>query len=211
MSTAEKFMNDMEQWGLINVIYFGGVLVYAGIIFIADSLGFLPKIGGASAWSWIFFGAGLASLIGNLIRQASSSIINPSAFDYIIGAVLLAIGLGSFTSLYIALSLTLVLVGGLILYRALFRTSKTQVNYSYKVTEEGETAQEDHGKFDMASCMTMMETMAGGHWEGCNCDEMISQITEEEGIPEEWQSVMSQMMEVYCAPQEETDHTVKVS
>lgn len=124
MSTVEKFKNAMEQWGIINAIYFGGVLIWAGIVFAADSLGFLPQIGSSDAWSWIFLGAGVAALIGNLIRQASSSILNPSAFDYLFGAVLLAIGLGGFTSLYIALALVLVLVGGAILYSALFRTSK---------------------------------------------------------------------------------------
>ena len=124
MSTVEKFKNAMEQWGIINAIYFGGVLIWAGIVFAADSLGYLPQIGSSDAWSWIFLGAGVAALIGNLIRQASSSILNPSAFDYLFGAVLLAIGLGGFTSLYIALALVLVLVGGAILYSALFRTSK---------------------------------------------------------------------------------------
>jgi len=114
----------MEQWGIINALYFGGVLVWAGIVFAADSLGFLPQIGSSDAWSWIFLGAGVAALIGNLIRQASSSILNPSGFDYIFGAVLLAIGLGGFTSLYIALSVVLLLVGGAILYTALFRTRR---------------------------------------------------------------------------------------
>jgi len=120
-----KFKNAMEQWGIINALYFGGVLVWAGIVFAADSLGFLPQIGSSDAWSWIFIGAGVAALIGNLIRQASSSILNPSGFDYIFGAVLLAIGLGGFTSLYIALSVVLLLVGGAILYTALFRTRRT--------------------------------------------------------------------------------------
>ena len=116
MTTAEKFMNDVEQWGIINAIYFGGVLLWAGIVFAADSLGYLPQIGFSSAWSWFFLGAGLFSLVGSLIRQVSPGILNPSAFDYLFGAVLLAIGIGGFTSLYIALSLLLVLVGGAILY-----------------------------------------------------------------------------------------------
>ena len=120
----KKFKNAMEQWGIINALYFGSVLIWAGIVFAADSLGFLPQIGSSDAWSWIFLGAGVAALIGNLIRQASSSILNPSGFDYIFGAVLLAIGLGGFTSLYIALSVVLLLVGGAILYTALFRTRR---------------------------------------------------------------------------------------
>ena len=127
MSTVEKFINAKEQLEYINAIYFGGVLVWAGVVFAADSLGYLPQIGDSDAWSWIFIGAGLASLVGNLIRQASSSILNPSAFDYIFGAVLLAIGVGGFTSLYIALPLVLVLVGGAILFSAIFRTKKTSV------------------------------------------------------------------------------------
>ena len=126
MSTVEKFINAKEQLEYINAIYFGGVLVWAGIVFVADSLGYLPQIGDSDAWSWIFLGAGLASLVGNLIRQASSSILNPTAFDYIFGAVLLAIGVGGFTSLYIALPLVLVLVGGAILFSAIFRTKKVK-------------------------------------------------------------------------------------
>jgi hypothetical protein len=125
MTTEQKFMNNMEQWGYINAVYFGGVLVWAGVVFAADSLGYLPQIGDSDAWSWIFLGAGLAALVGNLIRQASASILNPSGFDYIFGAVLLAIGIGGFTSLYIALSLVLVLVGGVILFSAIFRTKNT--------------------------------------------------------------------------------------
>lgn len=126
MSTVEKFINAKEQLEYINAIYFGGVLVWAGVVFVVDSLGYLPQIGYSDAWSWIFLGAGLAALIGNLIRQASSSILNPTAFDYIFGAVLLVIGVGGFTSLYIALPLVLVLVGGAILFSAIFRTKKTK-------------------------------------------------------------------------------------
>jgi hypothetical protein len=121
MSAKQKFINDMEQWGFINALYFGGVLLWAGIVFAADSMGYLPQIGYSSAWSWIFLGAGLAALVGNLIRQASSSILNPSGFDYLFGAVLLAIGIGGFTSLYIALSVVLVLAGGAILFSAFIR------------------------------------------------------------------------------------------
>ena len=121
MTAKQKFYTDIEQWGTINAFYFGGVLVWAGFIFAADNLGFLPQIGDSNAWSWIFLGAGLASLVGNIIRQISSNILNPSDFDYIFGAVLLAIGIGGFTSLYIALSVVLVLVGGAILLSAIIR------------------------------------------------------------------------------------------
>jgi hypothetical protein len=199
-------MNDMEQWGTINAIYFGGVLLWAGLVFIADSLGYLPQIGYSSAWSWIFLGAGLFSLVANLIRQVSESIINPSAFDYLFGVILLAIGIGGFTSLYIALALLLVLVGGVILYSVIFRTSKTtQKKDTPGITFEYETSQSDQPEFDMSSCMAMMEKMMSGHSEECNCEEMMAKINNEGDIPAEWYKVMSEMMEVHCGPQEGVD------
>ena len=205
MTTAEKFLNDMEQWGTINAIYFGGVLLWAGIVFAADSLGYLPQIGFSSAWSWFFLGAGLFSLVGNLIRQVSPSILNPSTFDYLFGAVLLAIGIGGFTSLYIALSLLLVLVGGAILYSVLFRTkNSSQKKEIPEKTFEPENITGEQVDFDMGSCMAMMEKMMSGHLEGCECEEMMSQFTSEESTPDEWMKVMSQMMEVHCGPQEGT-------
>jgi hypothetical protein len=212
MSTAQKFMNDMEQWGYINALYFGGVLLWAGIVFAADTFGYLPQIGYSSAWSWIFLGAGLFSMIGNLIRQASSSIINPSAFDYLFGVVLLAIGIGGFTSLYIALSLLLVLVGGVILYSVIFRTKKTSPKKEIpEMTFERQTTQSAQPDFDMTSCMAMMDKTMSEHSEGCDCEEMMSQFTSEEGIPDEWLKVMSQMMEVHCGPQEVAEKGAQAS
>jgi hypothetical protein len=206
MTTAEKFFNDVEQWGIINAIYFGGVLLWAGIVLAADSLGYLPQIGFSSTWSWFFLGAGLFSLVGNLVRHVSPSILNPSAFDYLFGAVLLVIGIGGFTSLYIALSLLLVLVGGVILYSVIARSKR--VSYQKETTGtsfERETEQEDQPDFDMGSCMAMMEKMMSGHSEGCDCEEMMSQFTSEGGTPDEWLKVISQMMEVHCGPQDIED------
>ncbi len=205
MTTAEKFMNDMEQWGIINALYFGGVLLWAGIVIITDSLGYLPQLGFSSAWSWFFLGAGLFSLAGNLIRQFSPSILNPSTFDYLFGAVLFAVGIGGFTSLYIALSLLLVLVGGVILYSVLFRT-KTTAQKKEK-PEKANAREPNHGDqldFDMNSCMAMMEKMMSGHSEECDCEEMMSQINSEGDIPDEWLKVMAKMLEVHCGPQENT-------
>ena len=202
MTTAEKFFNDVEQWGIINAIYFGGVLVWAGIVFAADSLGYLPQIGFSSAWSWFFLGAGLFSLVGNLVRQVSPGIIDPSTFDYLFGAVLLAIGLGGFTSLYIALSLLLVLVGGVILYSVISRTTKTsQKKEMPEMTIDYEKNQGDQPDFDMSSCMAMMGKMMSDHSEDCDCEEMMAEVNREDDIPDDWFKVMSEMMEVHCSPQ----------
>ena len=70
------------------------------------------------------------------------------------------------------------------------------------MTAEQKTKNRDQPAFDMASCMAMMEKMRSGHSKGCDCEEMMSQINSEEGIPDEWLKVMSQMMGVHCGPQE---------
>jgi len=70
------------------------------------------------------------------------------------------------------------------------------------MTAEQKTNQRDQPAFDMTSCMAMMDKMMSEHSEVCDCAEMMSQFTSEEGIPEEWQKVMSQMMEFHCGPQE---------
>jgi len=70
------------------------------------------------------------------------------------------------------------------------------------MTVEQKTTQEDQPSFDMASCMAMMEKMMAGHGEGCDCEEMMTQITSEGGLPDEWLNVMSQMMEAHCGSQE---------
>jgi hypothetical protein len=206
MTTAEKFFKDVEQWGTINAIYFGGVLLWAGIVFTADSLGYLPQIGFSSAWSWFFLGAGLFSLVGNIVRQVSSGILDPSAFDYLFGLVLLAIGIGGFTSLYIALSLLLVLVGGAIIYSVISRSKRASYKHAtLETAAESGSKQGDQAEFDFSSCMAMMEKMMSGHSEGCDCVEMMSQFTSEGGTPDEWMKVMSQMMEVHCGPQDVED------
>lgn len=203
MTTAEKFFKDIEQWGIINAIYFGGVLLWAGIVFAADSLGYLPQIGFSSVWSWFFLGAGLFSLVGNIVRQVSPNILNPSTFDYLFGLVLLAIGIGGFTSLYIALSLLLVLVGGAILYSVISRSRKRTVDRVTTATpSESKPNSGEWADFDMGSCMAMMEKMMSEHSADCDCQEMLSKFSSESDIPDEWLKVMSQMMESHCGPQD---------
>ena len=68
------------------------------------------------------------------------------------------------------------------------------------MTETINEGQESQAPFDISSCMTMMQKMISG--EGCNCAEMMAQVTSPGGIPEEWAKVMSQMMETHCGTSE---------
>lgn len=74
------------------------------------------------------------------------------------------------------------------------------------MTTEQKTRQENQmPSFDLTSCMALMEKMMGPHGEGCDCADMMSQITSQAGMPDEWLKVMSQMMEIHCGCHEEED------
>jgi hypothetical protein len=58
---------EQEERQQIETIYWAGVLIWAGLVFVADNQDWLPKVGEAGPWSWIFFGAGLYGTLGNNI------------------------------------------------------------------------------------------------------------------------------------------------
>jgi hypothetical protein len=79
------------------------------------------------------------------------------------------------------------------------------VDKEKKMTEQYKNKQKhEMPSFDISSCMEMMQKMMGEHMEGCDCAEMMSQVTSREDIPEEWLKVGSQMMEMHCCSQGET-------
>ena len=119
--TEQKMMNQKEERRHLEAIYWGGVLIWAGLVFGLESLGYLPQIGKADAWSWVFFGAGLYALLGALVRVASPHYPNPTTWDYLWAAFLLIIGLGGATALEITWPLILVLVGVVLLGSMLLR------------------------------------------------------------------------------------------
>jgi hypothetical protein len=54
-------------------LWWAGALIWAGLVFGAESLELLAQVGSADAWSWVFLGAGLYGLVSDLyyVRAAS--------------------------------------------------------------------------------------------------------------------------------------------
>jgi low affinity Fe/Cu permease len=119
--TTEQEKSQQEASRHLEAIYWGGVIIWAGLIFGADSLGYLPQIGGADAWSWVFLGAGLYALLLALFRLNSLDYSNPTTWDYVWAGILMILGLGGFFSFNIAWPLILVLVGIAILGKTVLR------------------------------------------------------------------------------------------
>ncbi len=108
-------------------LWWGGVLIWAGVVYGADRLGYLPQIGEAEWWSWAFLGAGAYSLLIDSFRLSSPSYSNARTWEWVLGGVLALIGLGGFLSATVVgelvPALALLLIGGAILISLLFRRS----------------------------------------------------------------------------------------
>lgn len=119
MSTEQEISVEKEQKKYVDAIFWGGVLVWAGLIFGAEYLGYLPQIGDAGAWSWIFLGAGVYALLISFVRLASESFSNPTTWDWVWAVVFLIIGLAGFIAINVPWWLILILIGVAILGSAI--------------------------------------------------------------------------------------------
>jgi hypothetical protein len=120
--TFEEIVDKVEDRSRLETIYWAGAFILAGLIFGADSLGLLPQIGKADAWSWVFAGVGLYGMLMNLYYASSPDTINPRTWDYIWSGFWLVVGLSGVFATNIFWPLALLLVGSFILVRTLTRT-----------------------------------------------------------------------------------------
>ena len=121
MTSETNFSEQKKDGKYLDAIFWGGVLLWAGLIFVADYFGFLPKIGDASTWSWIFLGAGVYGLLMSFVRLISENFSNPTAWDWVWSIAFFIIGAAGFVAINIPWWLILILVGVAILGGALFR------------------------------------------------------------------------------------------
>ncbi|MGB3904613.1 MAG: hypothetical protein WBB22_06780 [Anaerolineae bacterium] len=124
MSNEQKMTSWKEDRRYVEAVWWAGALIWAGLVFGADALGYLPQIGQADAWSWVFFGAGASGLVGTLWRAASPEWADPTTWDYIGSGILLIIGVsGTVGFVELAFPLILVLVGVAIVVGIVLRRS----------------------------------------------------------------------------------------
>ncbi len=111
LKAREKKQVRIVQRRKLESIYWGGVLLWAGLAFAADSLGLLTQIGDSDIWSWVFFGAGLYGLFLSFLSQLLRDYPSPTAWDYIWSGGLFLIGLGGLTAVDIFWPLILIAAG----------------------------------------------------------------------------------------------------
>lgn len=121
MSAGQEMVDQKQEKKYLDAIFWGGAFLWAGLIFGLDAFNYLPVIGEASAWSWIFLGVGVYGLLLGLIRLVSTSLSNPTTWDWLWAVVFTIIGAAGFLSVNVPWWLFLILIGVVILVNALFR------------------------------------------------------------------------------------------
>ena len=112
--TIEHIFSKFERRSRAESLYWAGVLVWAGLVFGANSLGYLPQIGSTDAWSWVFIGAGLYGTLLNLYSSSQPESVTTS-WDYIWSGFWLLLGLCGLFAVDMFWPLVLVLIGGVTL------------------------------------------------------------------------------------------------
>lgn len=121
LKAEQEMLRDKAERKRLEGFWWAAVLIWAGLVFVADYFGFLPEIGGANAWSWIFLGAGALGLIGAIVRVMSAEMPKPTGWDYFWSALFLVIGATGFFGEGIAFPIVIMVIGVAILVNALYR------------------------------------------------------------------------------------------
>ena len=121
LKAEQEAMQEKAERKRLESFWWGAVIIWAGIVFIADYLEVLPSVREAGAWSWIFLGAGIFGLLGAIIRVVSEELPNPTGWDYFWSALFLIIGASGFFGGGITFPIVLVVIGIAILGNVLFR------------------------------------------------------------------------------------------
>jgi hypothetical protein len=105
----EKTVEEKWRRDPLGAIIFGIILIWAGLVFLADSMGWLAgiSISGLApgfdvtqpeAWTIVLIGAGVIVLIEAAIRLAVPAYRRPIGGTIILAVVLIGIGLGNIVS-----------------------------------------------------------------------------------------------------------------
>ena len=116
----ERLLEQAERKRLESY-WWAAVLIWSGLVLVSDYFGILPTFGAATAWSWIFLGAGLFGLFGAFVRVISETLPKPTGWDYFWSILFLIIGASGFFGGGIAFPIVIVVLGCAILANVLFR------------------------------------------------------------------------------------------
>jgi hypothetical protein len=116
---AEKSWDEKWRRDPLSAAAWAMVLIWAGLVLLADNLGFFANVKWFSAWGMILTGAGLIVLMEVALRLLVPAYRRPVGGSLVWAAILLGIGLRSLVGASIAWPLVLIAIGLGLLVRGL--------------------------------------------------------------------------------------------
>jgi hypothetical protein len=112
-----------EKWRRdpVDAVVWAFILIWAGLVFLAENMGLLVRFEGLEAWSIGFIGAGLIVLLGVVVRLLVPAYRRPLTGSLIFGVILLGIGLGEVVGWVAIWPLILIAIGVGVLLRGFLR------------------------------------------------------------------------------------------
>lgn len=117
--SIEKMISEREERSRVKGIYWAVVLIWAGLVFSASGLGFLPEIGNVDAWAYVIFGGGLFGTLMNVFYVSSTDTPNPKSWDWIWSGFWLVVGLGEFFDIKMFWPMAIIIIGAIALVTAI--------------------------------------------------------------------------------------------
>lgn len=124
----EEIADKMEVRKRYEALYWAGALIWAGLVFGAESLGTLPQFGLADAWTWLFVGVGLYGTLMNIYGTVTPDLDITTTGDYLWSGFWLLIGVSGFFAVDVFWPVVLVLLGVAIVAKQLFRQNSTRLS-----------------------------------------------------------------------------------
>ncbi len=115
----EKSWDEKWQRDPLSAVVWAGILIWAGLVLLANNLGLLLRFEQLDAWGLIFIGAGLIILLEVVVRLLIPAYRRPVTGSLIFGIILLGVGLGNLVSWGLIWPLALIIIGLSILVRGI--------------------------------------------------------------------------------------------
>lgn len=91
----EKTWEEKWRRDPLSAVAWAGILIWAGLALLAETMGFLARFRPLHAWTLIFTGAGIIVILEACVRLLVPEYRRPVTGSIIFGLILLGIGLGN--------------------------------------------------------------------------------------------------------------------
>ena len=117
----EKSWDEKWRHDPLGAVVWAAILIWAGVVLLAENMGFLIRFGRLDAWGLIFVGAGGIVLLEVVVRLLMPSYRRPVGGTLVFAVVLLGIGVGNLFGWDVTWPLILIAIGVSMLLRGFIR------------------------------------------------------------------------------------------